>query len=74
MLFGISTVVFFIFILVSYFRSEHACLCEIFHENRKIKFGLYSSCLTFMIRDGKKINKETEKSQYNSLTVKLKKP
>ena len=28
-------------------------LYEIFHENRKIKFGLLSGCLTFMNRVGK---------------------
>ena len=28
MLFGISTIVFYIFILVSYFRSEHACFTK----------------------------------------------
>ena len=52
-------------------------LYEIFHENWTKKFRLLSSFLTFMNRVGKKIdnnknkkkktNKETNKTQYNSL-------
>ena len=58
MLFGILTIVYYIFILVSYFSSEH--VCEIFHENRKIKFALLSGCLTFMNRVKKKKNRKKQ--------------
>ena len=73
MLFGISTTVFYIFILVSFYRSAHACLTKYSTRFGKIKFGLLSSCLTFMSWTGLDKNNKRKKltkliSQNNELS------
>ena len=67
MLFGISTIVFYIFILVSYFRSEHACFRNIpWKSENKIRPSL--ELPHFHEQGWKKKNKQIKKLTKLSIT------
>ena len=69
MLFGISTIVFYIFILVSYFRSEHAYLTKY-----SMKFGHKirpSLQLSYFHEQGCKKKNKTKQNKTNKETNKL---